>query len=76
MKTAAELHAHAAARLATLSTADLLAQWDEVEKRQVTPEIATVRGWIMDALEIKDAAAFEAWIDGDPHKGPRDYFEA
>jgi hypothetical protein len=73
---ATELHAKAARRLSTMNVADLLEQWDEIEKHPMAPEIACVRGWIMDALEIRSSAAFEAWIDGCPHKGPRDYFQA
>ena len=30
-----------------------------------SPDIPTVRGWIMDELERRDAKAFDAWLDGD-----------
>lgn len=28
------------------------------------PHIPTVRGWIMDELEARNPAAFNAWLDG------------
>ena len=46
-----------------MSIVDLVAQWEEVSKMEVTPEIATVRGWLMDALENKNPEAFDKYLD-------------
>ena len=40
-----------------------------------TPEEAEVRHWIMDELERRNPAAFEAWIDAEPYvHSPRTFF--
>jgi len=63
----------ARALVAARSTYNLVADFEETNKKEMSPELATVRGWIMDELESRDAAAFEAWMDSaDP--SPRAYF--
>lgn len=46
-----------------MSVVDLVAQWEAVSKMEVTTEIATVRGWLMDALEDKNPEAFDKYLD-------------
>lgn len=29
------------------------------------PEVPTVRGWLMDELQARNPAAFDAWLDSD-----------
>lgn len=60
--------------LEDMSIAQLLEVWDEVDKKEVTPEIATVRGWVMDELEKRDSIAFENWIDN-YSDSPRKWFQ-
>lgn len=43
---------------------DLLDEW-ELTSNIRTPEIATVRGWLMDELESRNPEAFNAWLDQD-----------
>jgi hypothetical protein len=60
----------------TLTTEQLI---DAFEMTEVTnaEDIATVRGWIMDELESRNQAAFDAWIDAKPTTGsPRRFFIA
>lgn len=37
------------------------------------PQIPTVRGWIMDELEERNPAAFDAWLEG-YFDSPRKFF--
>lgn len=43
---------------------DLLDEWELTSKIR-TPEIATVRGWLMDELEKRNPEGFNAWLDQD-----------
>lgn len=53
--------------------ADLLEEWELTSKIN-TPEVATVRGWLMDELESRNPEAFEKWLDGDAEDSTlRDY---
>lgn len=54
--------------LKATSAKKLCELWNETEKQPITLELAKVRGWIMEALESKNSAAFDLWIenDGDP----------
>lgn len=64
----------AVALVASRSTASLLAMFELTElstKRNV--ESAMVRGWIMDELQRRDPAAFDAWLDSDDDL-PNKYF--
>lgn len=63
----------------TASTQALLDLWDATEGAPYTPELPTVRGWIMDELQRRDPAAYAAWQDVDPfadpeHDTPRCWF--
>lgn len=53
--------------LSNATLADLLEEW-ELTSKISDPEIATVRGWLMDELESRNPEAFNAWLDLDePH---------
>ena len=45
------------------SNADLLDLWDLVDSLDVTPEIATVRGWLMAEMSKRWPAEYDRWID-------------
>lgn len=60
--TNAEKQAKELLENATLT--DLLDEW-ELTSNIRTPEIATVRGWLMDELESRNPEAFNAWLDQD-----------
>ena len=63
--------------VAMRTTAQLLNDWDATEAAQYTPELPTVRGWIMDELEARNPEAFSAWMDDeDPYASPRTYYAA
>ncbi len=50
--------------LSNATLADLLEEW-ELTSKISDPEIATVRGWLMDELESRNPEAFNAWLDQD-----------
>lgn len=50
--------------LSNATLADLLEEWELTSKIN-DPEIATVRGWLMDELESRNPEAFNAWLDQD-----------
>ena len=61
-----------------LSTEQVIEVWEEVDQKEVTVEIATVREFIFNELESRNAKAFEQWIDDEFEQGktisPRKYF--
>ena len=74
--TIQQIHQKAAEKLFSLTLEELLAQWNEVNKLEVTPEVAQVRGWISNALEAKNPEAFEAWMmDDDCPEDPTPFFK-
>lgn len=50
--------------LSNATLADLLDEWELTSKIN-DPEIATVRGWLMDEFESRNPEAFNAWLDQD-----------
>lgn len=50
--------------LANSTLGDLLDEW-ELTSNMDDPEIATVRGWLMDELESRNLEAFDKWLDQD-----------
>lgn len=63
-------------KLSTLSMSDLLLQWDLTETIS-NENIPTVRGWIMDELQKRDAKAFDSWMDDEDFEAsPRKYYTA
>ena len=62
-------------RLASRTTAQLVLDWELTESMPMTPELPTVRGWIMDEFKRRDAEAYEAWCDDeDLDASPRKYY--
>jgi hypothetical protein len=49
--------------LTKCSTSKLIDLWNETEKQELSVDLATTRGWIMEALETKNPQAFDEWID-------------
>lgn len=75
--TAAEMKAKKAeikARklVAGRTTEQLITDFELTEKSK-DPYIYIVRGWLMDELEKRDAAAFEKWIDA-YIESPREFY--
>ena len=71
--TTAEIKARSI--IAMRTTRDLIKDFETTEKAPMTPELPTVRGWIMDELQKRDSKAFEAWIDSE-EESPRRFFKA
>lgn len=65
--------AKAAALLATRSIEQLMFDWEATETNNA-PEIPMARGWLMEEMERRNPAAFEAWLEGDATLAPRVYF--
>ena len=71
--TNAEIKARA--RLANRTTDQLILDWELTEALPMTPELPTVRSWIMDEFERRDAEAYESWCDDDDlDASPRKYY--
>ncbi len=49
--------------LISISTPKLCDLFDTSNQEKVTPEVATVRGWILDELEQRNPTAFGKWMD-------------
>lgn len=50
--------------ISNLTLPQLLDEW-ELTTNNNSPEIATVRGWLMDELESRNPEGFNAWLDSD-----------
>lgn len=50
--------------LANSTLGDLPDEW-ELTSDMDDPEIATVRGWLMDELESRNPEVFDKWLDQD-----------
>lgn len=50
--------------LANSTLGDLLDEW-ELTSSVNSPEVYTVRGWLMDEFERRNPEAFNEWLDGD-----------
>lgn len=65
----------AQAMLATRTMSELLTCWALTEVAEMTPELPTVRGWIMDELQRRDPEAYDRWMDDEnPDAQPDTYF--
>lgn len=51
-------------QLKELTLDQLLSVWEETERLN-TPEIPTLRGWLMDEIERRNPSGFNAWLDQD-----------
>ena len=49
--------------LLELTTEELVNQWESIMEKHVTPEIATVRGWLLEALELKNPEGMSKFYD-------------
>ena len=59
--------------LANSTLGDLLDEW-ELTSSVNSPEVYTVRGWLMDEFERRNPEAFNEWLDGDAEDDTlRDY---
>lgn len=47
-----------------MTTEKLLELWEQTE-HNTDENIPTVRGWLMDAIEKRNPAAFDKWLDED-----------
>ena len=61
--------------IAKLSTAEVVKQFELTEAMDTTIQVTTVRGWLMDELEKRDADAFDRWMDSEDDS-PRAFFAA
>ena len=61
--------------IAKLSTAEVVKQFELTEAMDATFQVATVRGWLMDELEKRDAEAFDLWMESE-EGSPRAFFAA
>ena len=67
-------HENAArAIIAIRKTSDLIADFELTNSLDNSPQLFTVRGWIMDELERRDHKAYSAWVESDDDS-PRKYF--
>lgn len=51
-------------QLKELTLDQLLSVWEETERLN-TPEMPTLRGWLMDEIERRNSSGFNAWLDQD-----------
>jgi len=58
---------------AQLSTEKLIESWELTDTNK-DPNISTVRGWLMDEMEIRNPEAFNTWMEADPHATARSFF--
>ena len=75
--TTQEAAAIATTKLGKLSLSELIDSWEHVDAMNIreNPELADVRGWIMDELEARNAEAFDQWIDSIADS-PREFYVA
>ena len=52
-------------KLRTRATKQLLRDWDATDKMQITPELAMVRAWIMDELEVRYPEEMNRYYESD-----------
>lgn len=71
MTTTAESKARAI--VAARTTKQLILDFEITEQLPMTPELPTVRGWIMDELEARNPEAYWLWIDSN-EESPRSFF--
>lgn len=68
-----EFKNHDVFEIAKCSTLQLVELFELTDLMNISNEVATVRGWLMDELEKRDLEAFIAWIDSEDDS-PRKYF--
>ena len=68
-----QAEAKARALIAKRTTSALVADFEITNRMPISLELTMSRGWIMDELEKRSSAAFEAWIDSD-EESPRKFY--
>lgn len=63
MKTMKREKCTAPTYITNASTEKLLELWELTASRKPSVELAIVRGWLMDELEIRDRKGFNAWLE-------------
>lgn len=53
----------APARITSASLEELLGLWEQTDAAPMTPELPTVRGWLMDELERRNPDGFNVWME-------------
>ena len=53
-------------QITTASLETLVDLWEATEAAPLTPEMPTVRGWLMDELERRNPEGFNAWLEHEP----------
>lgn len=71
--TAAEIKARNL--IANRTIEQIITEFELTEKINDWQLISMIRGWYMDELEKRDAAAFDKWIDSD-QESPRKFYIA
>ena len=68
------MNTQAAEKLASMTTLQLVDLFETTDSRN-EPEIPAVRGWLMDALELRNPQAFDEWLSSDrAEPSPRRFF--
>lgn len=65
--------AKARAMVARRTTYQLIADWEEIQKKFTTLDIFRVRKWLMDELKRRDEKAFSNWLDSS-ESSPRKFY--
>ena len=52
--------------LRSMATVKLLDLWEATGAMKYTPELAIIRHWLLDELEIRNPVGFYAWLDQEP----------
>jgi len=64
--------------LKNLSMELLIETWEQVDKMEVTVDVANIRGWLMNELERRNTESFEKWVDDEFEQektiSPKNYF--
>jgi len=67
------IEAKARALVASRTTLELIADFEESEKQPISETLPLVRGWLMDELENRDPEALAEWLDSN-EASPRRFF--
>ena len=62
------------ASLSKLSTFELVELFTKTDMMFCTPELAMVRGWIMDVLELRHMTEFLTWLNNENYDTPMWFF--
>lgn len=51
--------------ISSRSDSQLITDWMVLDTQEVIPEVAMVRGWLMDEIEKRWPEGFDKWIDSE-----------